>query len=78
MPADRDLFLHEFIDINGMHQWDYMEHTLQQAGNLGLPPRPHGAVQPHPEVQVGRKLESLQEQRDESVGVAPNTLMRGQ
>ena len=25
--ADRDLFLHEFIDINGMHQWDYMEHT---------------------------------------------------
>ena len=33
MPADRDLFLHEFIDINGMHQWDYMEHTLQQSGD---------------------------------------------
>ena len=31
--ADRDLFLHEFIDINGMHQWDYMEHTLQQSGD---------------------------------------------
>ena len=33
MPADRDLFLHEFIDINGMHQWEYMEHTLQQSGD---------------------------------------------
>jgi hypothetical protein len=33
VPADRDLFLHEFIDINGMHQWDYMEHTLQQSGD---------------------------------------------
>ena len=33
MTADRDLFLHEFIDINGMHQWDYMEHTRQQAGD---------------------------------------------
>ncbi len=33
MTADRDLFLHEFIDINGMHQWDYMEHTLQQSGD---------------------------------------------
>ena len=33
MSADRDLFLHEFIDINGMHQWDYMEHTLQQSGD---------------------------------------------
>ena len=31
--ADRDLFLHEFIDIKGMHQWDYMEHTLQQSGD---------------------------------------------
>ena len=33
MSADRDLFLHEFIDIKGMHQWDYMEHTLQQSGD---------------------------------------------
>ena len=33
MSADRDLFLHEFIDINGMHQWEYMEHTLQQSGD---------------------------------------------
>ena len=33
MSADRDLFLHEFIDINGMQQWDYMEHTLQQSGD---------------------------------------------
>jgi len=33
MSADRDLFLHEYIDINGMHQWDYMEHTRQQAGD---------------------------------------------
>jgi hypothetical protein len=33
MPSDRDLFLHEFIDINGMHQWDYMEHTLRQSGD---------------------------------------------
>jgi hypothetical protein len=33
MNADRDLFLHEFIDIKGMHQWDYMEHTRQQAGD---------------------------------------------
>ena len=33
MSADRDLFLHEFIDIKGMHQWDYMEHTRQQAGD---------------------------------------------
>ena len=33
MSADRDLFLHEFIDINGMHQWDYMEHTRQQSGD---------------------------------------------
>ena len=33
MGADRDLFLHEYIDINGMHQWDYMEHTLQQSGD---------------------------------------------
>jgi hypothetical protein len=31
--ADRDLFLHEYIDINGMHQWDYMEHTRQQSGD---------------------------------------------
>jgi hypothetical protein len=31
--TDRDLFLHEYIDINGMHQWDYMEHTLQQSGD---------------------------------------------
>ena len=33
MSADRDLFLHEFIDIKGMHQWEYMEHTRQQAGD---------------------------------------------
>jgi hypothetical protein len=33
MTADRDLFLHEYIDINGMHQWDYMEHTRQQSGD---------------------------------------------
>jgi hypothetical protein len=33
MAADRDLFLHELIDINGMHQWEYMEHTLQQSGD---------------------------------------------
>jgi hypothetical protein len=33
MTTDRDLFLHEFIDINGMHQWEYMEHTLQQSGH---------------------------------------------
>ena len=31
--ADRDLFLHEYIDINGMYQWDYMEHTRQQSGD---------------------------------------------
>ena len=31
--TDRDLFLHEFIDIKGMHQWDYMEHTRQQSGD---------------------------------------------
>ena len=31
--TDRDLFLHEFIDIKGMSQWDYMEHTLQQSGD---------------------------------------------
>ena len=31
--TDRDLFLHELIDIEGMHQWDYMEHTLQQSGD---------------------------------------------
>ena len=33
MSADRDLFLHEYIDINGMYQWDYMEHTLRQSGD---------------------------------------------
>jgi hypothetical protein len=33
MAADRDLFLHEIVDINGMHQWEYMEHTLRQAGD---------------------------------------------
>jgi hypothetical protein len=32
MP-DRDLFLHEFIDIVGQHQWDYMEHVKAQAGH---------------------------------------------
>jgi hypothetical protein len=32
-PADRDLFLHEIVDITGMHQWEYMEHTLRQSGD---------------------------------------------
>lgn len=31
--ADRDLFLHEFIDIVGQHQWDYMEHAKGQSGH---------------------------------------------
>jgi hypothetical protein len=31
--ADRDLFLHEFIDIVGQHQYEYMEHTKAQAGH---------------------------------------------
>ena len=31
--ADRDLFLHEIIDIVGQHQWDYMAHTQAQAGH---------------------------------------------
>jgi hypothetical protein len=31
--ADRDLFLHEVIDIVGQHQWDYMAHTQAQAGH---------------------------------------------
>jgi hypothetical protein len=31
--ADRDLFLHEVIDIVGQHQWDYMEHAKAQAGH---------------------------------------------
>lgn len=31
--TDRDLFLHEFIDIVGQHQWDYMEHAKAQAGH---------------------------------------------
>jgi hypothetical protein len=31
--ADRDLFLHEFIDIVGQHQWDYMEHAKAQQGH---------------------------------------------
>jgi hypothetical protein len=33
MSADRDLFLHEVIDIVGQHQWDYMEHAKAQAGH---------------------------------------------
>ncbi len=33
MTSDRDLFLHEIIDINGLHQWDYMEHCRQQSGD---------------------------------------------
>src|SRR3954447_21345361 len=33
MTTDRDLFLHEFIDIVGQHQWDYMEHTKGQSGH---------------------------------------------
>ena len=32
-PVDRDLFLHEIVDIKGMHQWEYMEHTLRQSGD---------------------------------------------
>lgn len=31
--TDRDLFLHEVIDIVGQHQWDYMEHAKAQAGH---------------------------------------------
>jgi hypothetical protein len=31
--TDRDLFLHEVIDIVGQHQWDYMEHIKAQAGH---------------------------------------------
>jgi len=31
--TDRDLYLHELIDIVGQHQWDYMEHTKAQAGD---------------------------------------------
>jgi len=31
--TDRDLFLHELIDIVGQHQWDYMEHIKGQAGH---------------------------------------------
>ena len=31
--TDRDLFLHEYIDIVGQHQWDYMEHAKGQAGH---------------------------------------------
>ena len=29
----RDLYLHEFIDIIGQGQWDYMEHAKGQAGH---------------------------------------------
>jgi len=31
--TDRDLFLHEIIDIVGQHQWSYMEHVKAQAGH---------------------------------------------
>jgi hypothetical protein len=31
--TDRDLFLHEVIDIVGQSQWDYMEHTKGQSGH---------------------------------------------
>src|SRR5579862_10009142 len=31
--TDRDLYLHELIDIVGQHQWDYMEHAKAQAGD---------------------------------------------
>jgi hypothetical protein len=31
--TDRDLFLHEIIEIEGQHQWDYMAHTMAQAGD---------------------------------------------
>jgi hypothetical protein len=33
LMADRDLFLHEIIDIVGQHQYDYMAHTIQQSGD---------------------------------------------
>jgi len=32
-PGERPLFLHEYIDIVGQHQWDYMEHTKGQSGH---------------------------------------------
>ena len=32
-PGERPLFLHEYIDIVGQHQWDYMEHAKRQAGH---------------------------------------------
>jgi hypothetical protein len=31
--ADRDLFLHELIDIRAQHQWAYMEHAKAQTGH---------------------------------------------
>jgi hypothetical protein len=31
--TDRDLFLHEIIDIRAQHQWNYMEHAKAQAGH---------------------------------------------
>jgi hypothetical protein len=31
--TDRDLFLHEIIDIVGQHQWSYMEHVKAQSGH---------------------------------------------
>jgi len=31
--TDRAVFLHEYIDIVGQHQWDYMEHAKAQAGH---------------------------------------------
>jgi hypothetical protein len=31
--TQRPLFLHEYIDIVGQAQWDYMEHTKAQAGH---------------------------------------------
>ena len=33
MSDEPALYLHEFIDIVGQHQWDYMEHAKAQAGH---------------------------------------------
>jgi hypothetical protein len=33
VAVDRPLFLHEYIDIVGQHQWDYMEHIKAQSGH---------------------------------------------
>jgi hypothetical protein len=36
VTGQRPLFLHEFIDIVGQHQWDYMEHVKGQAGDANV------------------------------------------